>query len=315
LEKTDNFFSAIKDVENLIEKYGIKEDKTELQILINSLIDSSKNCILVKTLILKYLKFENEFNFRKDNGVDLNYKDIHELYFQFKFKGYINDTKELPVVEYSYDRYKIWENFSLAVLKNIAFLDGKSQYYNVAELKEELESVIKEYLKVLSKIDFTFDERSFWYRSYSLPEAIYPFIYSKVTWYLAQFSRKELHNFIQSFQTKSQNQAGLYSEGFRKCLFEIISSLIKANHETDDINQLLEIWSKYVIDNVENRWERTSDLLKIIELYGLNSEKEKGIEMFKSMLNTSMGPSWYKEAQFDLLNTTLDLSNGEVGTK
>jgi len=310
-EKTDNYFSAIRDVENLIEKYGYNEDKSELQILINLLIDNSKNSNLIKTLISKYLKFDYDFNFRKDNGVDLNYHDIHELYFSYKLKGYINDTKELPVVQNSYDRYKKWEDYTLAILKNIAFIEGKSQLCKAEDLKEDIEVTVNEYLKVLSKIDFTFDERSFWIRSYSLPEAIYPLIYSKITWYLAQFSNKELHNFLQSFQTKSQNQAGLYSEGYRKSLFEIISSLVKANYEKDKIKEFLKIWSKYVIDNVENRWERTSDLLKIIELYGLISEKEKGIEMFKAMLKTSMGPSWYKEAQFDLLNTTLDLSNGE----
>ena len=310
-QKTENYFLAIKDVENLLEKYGFNEEKSELQVLVNSLIDNSKKSDLVKSLILKYLKFDDDFNLRKENGVDLNYKDIHELYFKFKFKGYVNDPKDLPVVQNSYDRYKKWEDFSLAVLKNIAFLDGKSQLCNAENLEESLEATINEYSNVLSKIDFSFDERSFWDRSYSLPEAIYPLIYSKVTWYLVQFSHKELHNFLQSFQAKSQNQAGLYSEGFRKSLFEIISGLVKANYEKVEINQLLEIWSKYVIDNVENRWERTSDLLKIIELYGLISEIEKGIEMFKAMLKTSMGPSWYKEAQLELLNTTLDLSNGE----
>jgi len=310
-EKTDNFFSTVKDVEYLIENYGFNEDKSELQVLINSLIDNSKNSSLIKSLILKYLKFDDEFNFRKENGIDLNYWDIHVLYLKFKFKGYVNDASDLPIVQNTYDRYKKWEDFSLAVLKNIAFLDGKSQFCNAEDLKEELELTIKEYLNVLSKIDFSFDERSFWDRSYSLPEAIYPLIYSKVTWYLAQFSQEELHNFLQSFQKKSQNQVGLYSEGFRKSLFEIISGLVKANYERDDIIQLLEIWSEFVIDNVENRWERTSDLLKIIELYGLISEKEKGVEIFKAMLNTSMGPSWYKEAQLDLLNTTLNLSNGE----
>lgn len=310
-QKTDNYFLAIKDVENLIEKYGFNDGKMELLTLINSLIDNSKKRDLVKSLILKYLKFDDDFNLRKENGVDLNYKDVHEVYFKFKFKGYVNESSDLPRVQNTYDRYKKWEDFSLAVLKNIAFLDGKSQFCNAEDSKEELESIIKEYVKVLSKIDFSFDERSFWDRSYSLPEAIYPLIYSKVTWYLAQFSQEELHNFLQSFQKKSQNQAGLYSEGFRKSLFEIISVLVKANYERDDIIQLLDIWSKYVIDNVENRWERTSDLLKIIELYGLTSEKEKGVEIFKAMLNTSMGPSWYKEAQLDLLNTTLDLSNGE----
>lgn len=310
-DKTDNFNSAIKDIEYLIQKYGYNEDKSELLILINSLIDNSSNTSLVEKLIIKYLNFDSNFNFRMDNGVDLNYHDIHELYFKYKFKGYIDDTKDLPVVQNSYDRYKKWEDFSTAVLKNIAFIDGKSQLRNVEDQEEELESSIKEYLKVLSKIDFTFDERSFWDRSYSLPEAFYPFLYSKVISYLAKFSHKELHIFLKSFLAKSQNQAGLYSEGFRKSLFEITSGLVKANYETDDILQLLEIWSKYVIDNVENRWERTSDLLKIIELYGLISEREKGRKIFKVMLNTSMGPSWYKEAQLDLLNTTLDLSNGE----
>ena len=140
-EKTDNYFSAIKDIENLIEKYGYSEDKSEIQVLINSLIDNSKKSGLVKSLILKYFKFDDDFNFRKDNGVDLNYQDIHQLYFKFKFKGYINDTKELPVIQNSYDRYKKWEEFTLAILKNIAFLDGKSQFYNAEELKEEIESI------------------------------------------------------------------------------------------------------------------------------------------------------------------------------
>ena len=310
-EKTENFFSAIKDVENLIEKYGFNEDKSEIQILINSIIDSSKNSSLVKLLILKHLKFDDEFNFRRDNGVDLNYQDIHELYLKFKFKGYIDDTTDLSLIQNTFDRHKKWEDFSIAVLKNIAFLDGKSQLCNADGLKEELKLTIKEYVKVISKIDFTFDERSFWKRSYSLPEAVYPLIYSKITGYLVQFSDVELHSFLQSFQTKSINQAGLYSEGFRKSLFEIITGLVRAGYEKEGIKQLLEIWRKYVIENVENRWERTSDLLKIIELYGLISEKDKGIEVFKTMLETSMGPSWYKEAQFDLLNTALDLSNGE----
>lgn len=310
-EKTKNFFAAIKDVENLIEKYGFNEDKSELKILINSLIDNSENSSLVKSLIIKYLKFEEDYNFRKENGVDLNYQDIHELYLKFKFKGYIDDNSDLPVVQNTSNRYRKWEDFTLDILKNIAFFDGKSQLCNAEELKEDLETTIKEYLNILSKIDFTFDERSFWDRSYSLPETIYPIIYSKVTCYLVQFSHKELHNFLQSFQGKSQNQAGLYSEGYRKCLFEISSELVKANYEKVEINELLKIWRNYVIDNVENRWERTSDLLKIIELYGLISEKEKGIEVFKVMLQKSMGPSWYKESQLELLNTTLDLSNGE----
>lgn len=309
--KTDNFFSAIKDLENLIEKHGFNEDKSELLVLINSLIDNSKNSDLVASLIFKYLKFDDDSVFRKENGVDLNYHDMHELYFKFKFKGYIDDTTGLPIVQNSYYRYKKWEQYTLAILQNIAFLDGKSQLCIAKGATEDLKKTIKEFSKVLSKIDFTFDERSYWDRSYSLPEAIYPLIYSKITRYLAQFSHKELHYFLQSFKEKSEYQAGLYSEGFRKSLFEISSGLIKAHYKKKEINQLLEIWHKYVIDNVENRWERTPDLLKIIELYGLIAEKDKGIEIFKTMLKTSMGPSWYKEAQFDLLNTVLDLSNGE----
>jgi hypothetical protein len=309
LEKTENYFLAIQDVENLIVKYGYTKSKEELQILIYSIIDHCSNSDLVKTLILEYLEFEFSFSLRKENGVDLNYKDIHQLYSRYKFKGYIDEGADLPAISKTYNRHEIWEEFTVKIIKNIAFLDGKSQFLKAQGLEKELDTAIEEYSNIFSQIDFSFDERSFWDRSYSLPEAVYPLIYSKITWYLTQFSHHQLVVFLENFKIKSQNQAGLYSEGFRKSLSEIIYGLVKAKYDKKAIKKLLDIWSTFVLDCVENRWERTADLLKMIELYGLIKETKKGSEMFSTMLETSMGPSWYKEAQLDLLNTTIGLSN------
>lgn len=54
---------------------------------------------------------------------------------------------------------------------------------------------------------------------------------------------------------------------------------------------------------VENRWEKTRDYLRIIERYGKIGSYEKANNVYIKMLGTSMGPSWYKEAQMTLMGS------------
>ncbi|WP_313567148.1 hypothetical protein, partial [Empedobacter sp.] len=106
--------------------------------------------------------------------------------------------------------------------------------------------------------------------------------------------------------TKSSNQLGLYTEGFRKCLNKIIQSLILIQYDREKIIPFVELWESHVISGVQNRWERTEDLLKINEIYGILNDDERSQKVFQEMLNTSMGPSWYKESQVTLINTALE---------
>ena len=68
----------------------------------------------------------------------------------------------------------------------------------------------------------------------------------------------------------------------------------------------MQIWKKHVLYGVQNRWERTADLLKITEVYALLNLPDQSKEVFQEMLNTSMGPTWYKESQLMLINVALE---------
>src|SRR5690606_22866318 len=60
-----------------------------------------------------------------------------------------------------------------------------------------------------------------------------------------------------------------------------------------------------IVNTVENRWERNEYLLRLVELYALLKNHDRAKQVFKEMINTSMGPSWYKEAQLGIINTAV----------
>lgn len=306
-EKNTKYFALIEDLEYLIRKYGYQDNRTEIQTLISALIEDSKQCDIVSELINKFLKDTSDIKPRKPNGVDLNYPDIHNLYFEYKCKGYIDSLDNLPkIISPSYI-YPQWEDYLLSLLKALSFIEGKSFYLRTQGDKEQLEIAINKYNEIIKCIDFTFNNRSYWDRSYQIPESILPILWSKIFKYIGVFSENLLDNNIDSIINYSKDQLGLYSEGYRNSLYEIIKELVKYGYAPDKINKLIEIWKDHVIKGVKNRWERTPELLKIVEIYGLIDYNEKANDVFNEMLKTSMGPSWYKEAQLDLINTTLDL--------
>lgn len=59
---------------------------------------------------------------------------------------------------------------------------------------------------------------------------------------------------------------------------------------------------------MQNRWERTPELIKLVKLYALFENNDKGCMYFKNV-GYFMGPSWYKEDQLQLINRAAKLGN------
>ena len=154
-------------------------------------------------------------------------------------------------------------------------------------------------------MDFSFYARGNWNRSYQLPEQIFPILYSKLINLCYSIDLELLNEFIESIKKKSEKQLSLFSEGYRNALHEVIKELILISYKTEDILPLVKLWEQHILQGVQNRWERTEELLKVAEIYGLLNLPDKFDDIFSQMLNTSMGPSWYKEAQLYLINSTL----------
>ncbi|SDI27490.1 hypothetical protein [Winogradskyella thalassocola] len=304
-DKNDSHLEIVADIEYLILNHGYINDKVEVILLVKSLLKDSKNTSLVTKLIKNYFDFEmDENNIRNDNGVDFNYAAYINIAFKSKCKGYINDDNAFPEIKKRWSKNG-WELYLKSIIVLIHFLEGKAYNLKAKNDSDDFQ-LIKEQLNLIREsINFSFEERSNWNRSYQLPEAIFPLLYTKLIHLYYHFNSNELDSFIEEIKQKSIDQLGLFSEGYREVFHEIVKELLLLNYETDKIQPIVQLWEQHILKGVQNRWERTEELLKISEIYALLGKKFEFNNTFQEVLNTSMGPTWYKEAQLDLINSTL----------
>ena len=90
---------------------------------------------------------------------------------------------------------------------------------------------------------------------------------------------------------------GLYNEGYRRILFNVAEEMVKNKGKEREAFSIVQTLEEFIDRHILNRWERNKDFLKVIELYGKMNTLEKANLVYKKMLETSMGPSWYKESQ------------------
>ena len=299
------FPSLIADIEYLITHHGYVKSKGELQMLVLGLMSHSQSSGLLVQLIDEYLTFPAAFQLKKPNGVDLNKGDVYELYFQFVFRGYSDGTSAFRQVDKHPTIHAHWEKFITSLIESIGFIEGRFQRRRADGA--EASDIIHQLKIIIGYLGFTLAERCRWGSSYHLPEAVLPFLWGKITAIFCEFATGNMAELIGTIIHQANVQMGLYSEGYCDCLYEVVKVLVKRHPDKQDILAVLSIWEDHVLANVLNRRDRTPELLKLVEFYGLLGDEAKTLGAFNEMLHTSMGPGWYKEAQLDLLNTTLSM--------
>jgi len=310
-KKGDKYLKVIADIEWLIENYGYENDTYTCSIIIEALIEDSKNIKVVENVINIYLTTEADkpLNLREKNGVDFNTTAVRSFYFYQKCVGYTQLEKQISTLPNKVLRSEDWENYFRELIKCLARLHGK-----LARSKAEgiQTSVLGKYLDaIVALLDFKLIERAHWKRSYHLPESIVPFIYEHVVQLYIDFFPDSVDNFISNIKDTNHPQLGIYTEGYRKALASIIRKLIKGYKKGKQTILLIGVLENHIVSQVQNRWERTPELLNVVQFYGLVDLPSKAKATFAKMLDTSMGPTWYKEAQFQLINTNLQLKGSE----
>lgn len=282
------FGKLISDLEELCGSFEVSHKKEVALILAK--YDSDKK---IFNQLLEGIE-EESFLLRETNGVDINVKGIYSFYDYCLLKSNIDFDLDSIIVD-DVD----WEERIESIILYVASIEGvcwKAQREDDEELRIIAIDIL---IQLVDFFKFDLKERSKWDRSYAIPEHIMPFIWSKITYIIQLFGRNYLDTYIDCLL--EDNQLGLYNEGYRRSLFEVISEL---NRQHDSKIQSLKVLSKLekiTEEYVENRWERTRDFLKIISGYGKIGAHEKAIMLFTKMLETSMGPSWYKESQMSLM--------------
>lgn len=291
----------LKDLEYLIEKYGYNANQVELILAV--LIEESTNFQLVEKLISDNLGDSKFTTLREDNGVNVNFREIHSLTSYYGNLGYIDSNDTYPIIPHSPNRIN-WETYIECCLKFIVFLTGKAHRFRAEADEKAIKLLMPKLEKLLDKLSFTLENRIYWHRAYAIPESIIPIIYIKITAFYIEFSPSKIKSFINKIASSLDNQLGLYSEGYIQCLFNISSALSKYHQHKVSTFKVLTVLEKYIEKGIENRWERTSYFLKLIPLYS-SINKSKAERVYVKMLQTSMGPSWYKEGQLTLLTSVV----------
>ena len=306
--KNESFYEAINDITACIQKYTFDYTTEELYLILLSLIADCKDSSIISHLINKYSPQYNKLNVRKENGVDVDFQILFHHNNLNIFRGYIDEDNSYSVFSNKANRIKQWEGYLETIIERITFIRGKI-YRCHADNKNDLDTIYNQLTDTLSKIDFLFDERSHWDRSYQIPEMIFPYIYAQIAQLYIDFFQDKISDFSDHLKNRSEYQLCLFTEGFRKSLFEIISLFVKHKAFRDDTFVLLNILENHILKGVQNRWERTPELIKLVKLYALFENNDKALDVFQKMLDTSMGPSWYKEDQLQLINRAAKLGN------
>jgi hypothetical protein len=291
----------IGDVEFLIENYGYRDE--DIQPLIKTLLEVSSRSDILISLINKQIVTPPEFRFRKSNGVDADTDSFLELQNYNSYKAYVAASDDYPVLATRSETE--WERFFTSLFEVSGYILGKAARSKADDNPAQLVEAEKQMRRLFNQMIFPLAERVKWDRSYALIEAIMPILYQRVCYFYLEFGEEKIDEVVSVLVEKNDSQFGLFTEGYRKSLLAVVSLLAHRSKHRANAHKLLALLEQHSLLAVQNRWERTPELLQIIEMYALIGDSDKSNVLYQKMLDTSMGPTWYKEDQFALINTVL----------
>jgi hypothetical protein len=298
----DNIPAWVEDLEYVIDKYGTHPDYHFFLLYI--LLGRSKRFDLIENLYKNVFTSGEEFDLRKENGVDLNHQSIHRFILNAECLGYFDTVDQFPALpRYGYSSN--WEESIKSVFKHLCFLAGKVKRYKIDGRSEEIKQLQSKLTALIEQLIPDLRDRMNWKRSYALPELIYPVIYKSLIHLLIDAFPDYIPVFVEQLVNKKSYQLGLYTEGYTDSLFVIARELAKEQEHEVPAFKVAKVLEEHIVNTVENRWERNEYLLRLVELYALLKNHDRAKQVFKEMINTSMGPSWYKEAQLGIINTAV----------
>lgn len=305
------FKDIVKQVEVTLASKSFSLSSGDLELLLGVLIDKGLQERVVLKLLKEYNPIPEDFIFRDPNGVDINEVGIGRYYQSKLYLAFLDESLGVPTLSINYNDGHNWEKYIQALIDRISYINGALyRKKSKGESYETLYSLVRE---VLDHIDFSLVNRVRWERSYLLPEQLIPFIYNKLAVIYRDYYEDRLADFIEHLQSRLLIQLGLYREGYSAALLQLVRIFAQKRTWRSQTLWLADIAVKYIKYAVQNRGERCSCLLNICYSYALINDEENVDSVYKEVLNSSMGPDWYKEAQLELINRFKDFDVSLTG--
>lgn len=221
----------------------------------------------------------------------------------FLKNGYAGPSVQMPNTE-------DWEGSLEVIARAVAWCDGKGRRAMAAKDQAGLDTVWSFVADaLLPSFAFTLESRVQWEASYLIPETVVPCLYRRVAKLVLDCFPTKAAALLDVILRGFDVQLGLYNEGFRQALQDVLRLFIERAAEgpnADKVFSLVLLWRDYVAANVENRFELVPELLQIIPLLAKLDAPDEALRTYKLVLSFSMGPSWYKEDQLSMMTGALE---------
>ncbi len=299
IKRNELLEKAISDLEYFIEHYSHGDNYIEF--IASVLMKLSKKTDLVTKVISNIEPIE--LTLREDNNVDVNTTNIYRKQIDFYVNGYRNET-----ISNLSGRNNNWEEWTKLYIQILGEIKGYAYRLKHEKKEEEFNHLYNKFQSILTRLDFTLDERSNWKNSNLIPEGVYPIIWREIASIFLEFYPDKIANLISIIEAYHEDQFGIYSEGYRECLFNILDEILifgSCKKFKTELFKVLQILETHIVKGVENRSERTPLLLRVIDSYARIGHKSKVNTIFDEMLKTTQGPTWYKDGQFSIINKSL----------
>lgn len=222
--------------------------------------------------------------------------------------SYFLSQQRVPPVTQLPDRGN-WETSLGTLARSMACHDGLARRAHALNDAAAVDAVRLDIeANLLPIFEFTLKSRIDWEDSYFIPEHVVPWLYQHLTRLYIDCFGGHAEALFALLKQGFGEQLGLYNEGFRRALENMISPFIRTSgldHVADTVFEALVTWRDYTLKNVENRHELVPELLKIVSLLSRAGASEEALRTYRSVLAVSMGPGWYKEDQLSLMSETL----------
>lgn len=300
--------SVFTDLQALIEES--EADSLDCSIgVIDTAILLGAPVSLVHTVArsMKPLSPLDTLKFLSNDGVSMDESQFTLEMVQIRAESY--KDREMPCPASATLTPSTWRDTIESIFRCLAWSDGAARRASGERDFLALENVWTTIeLQVFKQLRFTLAQRAVWQDCYALPEEVFPYLYGILTDLVTKIYPERIGFLLDFVDEMFATQCGLYSEGFRKVLAEVLTRVSKVSMNDDVENQafsLLKRWSSFVLYNVKNRHELVPELLTIIPIFVKLDAAEQAHKMYQEVLANSMGPTWYKEDQLGLLVDSL----------
>lgn len=299
-ERSPAYSGLIEDLENIVSEFGCEKGMEEL--VVSALMDSSKRSEMLDEIVKAIPVKSGKFTLQDPNGVDPDFQSITTHFKRATYKGYVDGKRTFDLLPQL--TTGTWETYLGCLVERIGYITGKSYRANADSDEALLASIVAELQSFMKAITFSLEQRVKWDRSYALVEGVFPMVVGALGDLLIRYFPDQLSSFLVYIRGRSTQQFGIYTEGYRQIMFQLISQLLDYSKFVEAL-ECLNILEMHLDEASQNRWERTPDLLRLVKLYSQCKQYDKADLVYQKMLDSSMGPNWYKEDQFFMVGNVI----------